>query len=131
MIATNPQSKMTQLIENKRRRSALIATLSHFSNRHSVPIREWPQVIEKKGKGCPPEGRPLHRHESRPDSLSLRLRREIGGEGDGYGADVAVGGVADDYAQLGGGWEDGYFAGEGEALLHQLGVGFGVDLHRE
>jgi hypothetical protein len=39
---------MTQLIENKPRRRALIATLSHFSNRHSAPIRNGRKLLRTK-----------------------------------------------------------------------------------
>jgi hypothetical protein len=42
---------MTQLIENKRRRRALIATLSHFSNLHIVPIRNGRNLLKTKEGG--------------------------------------------------------------------------------
>jgi len=38
MIATNPRSKMTQLIENKPRRHALIATLLRFDDPTRVVV---------------------------------------------------------------------------------------------
>src|SRR5271156_1692919 len=70
---------MTQLIENKRRRRALIATLLHFSNRHSLPIRNGRKSLRTKEGG------------DFQSSLKCEFAILSFGRGNGDGANRAIG----------------------------------------